>query len=152
MTEGNFIRLREWLHTLTMLHGDLLTSVAKLQAASGLDPEDIADGARLSCNDEECVVLIDLHAYGTAYGYAYRISPAGDRIQIRREWYPLDDKAKALLIRDVIVSSMRAAPREKVIKQWKASTRQQLAAIKNVIDNDPEFRSMLEPVFKPEKK
>jgi hypothetical protein len=136
-----------------MLHGDLLTSIAKLQAASGIDPEDIADGARLQCNSEvECTVLVDLHTYGTTYGYAYQINPAGDRIKIRREWYPLDDKAKALLLRDVIVSCMRATPREKVIKQWKSSTQQQLAAIKNTIENDAEFRAMLEPVFKPEKK
>lgn len=111
MQKANFSRMREWLQTITMLDGDALTHLAKLEYEAGIDVESIADGLKLQCNDNGCAIVSNFRAYAKKHYEHIEVNPAGDRFLLAGKWYQFNSESKLIFLRRMIVQAMRSVPK-----------------------------------------
>lgn len=140
-------RLQEFLRDLTIVEGGKsLQYIAKLEAESGIDLEDLAKSAKVEVTDKGSKVVFSFDAYDKKHSYAFMLNPAQDRILIGTKYQPLNSMTKVLLFRTIIVPTMRGAPRDKL---WRQQLHQRVTSVQrfkkflNEDDMATIFESML---------
>lgn len=150
MDQGKFVRIREWLHTITMLKGSDLTLVAKLEYESGIDVENLADGLKLVCDDGGCVIHSSFSAYGTDHHEEFVLNPAADRFRMLNGWHDFSEHSKSRLLRYVMVKAMRAAPREAVKQQQQIHLKEEIERTQQNVKKHGFFHDAFEAILKAE--
>ena len=143
----NYYRALEWTHTFAMVHPAFVPVVAKLEAESGIDVEDIAKGVRLQCKDDECELYCSFQAYGTDFSFSFSLNPAGDRFRIGTDWCNFDDKGKVLLLRRLIFLAMRGTNRAKVQRYVRELMTKNKEIGHAALQKDPAIREAFEKAF-----
>ena len=146
-SKRNYYRALEWTHTFAMFHPAFVPVVAKLEAESGIDVEDIANGVRLQCKDDECELYCSFQAYGTDFSFSFSLNPAGDRFRIGTDWCNFDDKGKVLLLRRLIFLAMRGTDRAKVQRYVRELMTKNKEIGHAALQKDPAIREAFEKAF-----
>lgn len=150
--QKKFVRIREWLHTVTMLQGSDLTQVAKLEYESGIDVEKVADGLKLVCDDGGCVIHSHFESYGRDFFEEFVLNPAADRFRMLNGWHDFSDHSKSRLLRYVMTKAMRGAPRESVIAQQKSHLKEAIENTKQNLKKHGFFQDAFEAILNAERK
>lgn len=120
-------RLEDFLHNLTLVEGKSIQYIAKLEAESGIDLEDLAKSAVVEETGKSNKLVFNFEAYDKKHSTTFMLNPAKDRILIGTRYQPLNNMTKVLLFREIIVPAMRSAPRNKL---WRQQLHQRVSSVR----------------------
>jgi hypothetical protein len=115
----------------TELHGESLTLVSKLEAAYGIDVEYLKSCGTVALSDSGSVLRFDYTAYGKKFQRTFGFDEKRKIIYVNGEFIPMDDKAKAAIIRTLIISAARLSNKDAVVAQQAAFRRSSVESIRN---------------------